>query len=247
MALGKAGQPWGPCPTLGLDSCGTCTPTRVQEHPASLVSTPMGSATRQPRALSLRVLTLPTQDSWATDSRDSVTCPGPPRVCITHKSLPSSTARLIPTSQTSEPRLGDEPHRRQGPHSSDRPCGAEPLPHSQPGSRAGGGVAAATRLHRCLHHSLGSTWFIKPAGWRETTITRGGVSSAQTSYGVWGPSGQRLAGPNQPGAGSARAPCCPSTDRPALGVPRGATLCDKRLCHGWDENPLSVCPDEMGL
>lgn len=79
-----------------------------QERPASLASAPLRSAAGQPRAqLYLRVLTLPTQDSWATNSRDCY-LPRPPRARITHKSFPSSTARLVPISQASEPRLEDE-------------------------------------------------------------------------------------------------------------------------------------------
>lgn len=89
----------GPCPTLGLDSCETLRAPRAQERPASRVSAPMGLASGQPRAqLPLRVLTCPPRTA-GPPTPGAVFLTRAPKTCITHKSLPSPTARLMPISQ----------------------------------------------------------------------------------------------------------------------------------------------------
>lgn len=108
---------------------------------------------------------------------------------ITHKSFPSSTARLVPISQASEPRLGDEhpptpqawastatrtPQLRQA-------LWAQPLPHSQPGCRAGRGGASALVSNAVSITHLGAHGALSlPAG-RRPQSPGGGVSSAQAS------------------------------------------------------------------
>lgn len=191
MALGKARQPWGPCPTLGLDSRGTLHP-----HQGPGASCPSGLG---PPGLGRRAAPGTTTPQSAHPAhpgqlghrlRGQCYLPRPPRARITHKAsralqpdsypFPRQVNRGWEMSTHPLPRPGPQPP--QGPLSAGRPCGLSPSPTVSlaAGPGVGGAASALVSIAVSITHLGAHGALSLPAG-RRPQSPGGGVSSAQAS------------------------------------------------------------------